>query len=412
MQHVFARLYAELSTLCPLCVLSVLVFSLVRFLCVKPYTYYYCKNCPCTYVAACRCGLLLHLNLYCCRRSVEYRLDPGGRFCSLCGHSPMRHFNWLNRFVLNPIKQFGYTGPGRDAMELLRREVLDGLLLRRTKAGRAADLSLPSRTIVLRDDLELDLFEKDYYEALYTQSRARFDAYVANSTVSNNYAHLFDLLTRLRQSVCHPYLIQYGQSSAASAAIVSDEDDAADVCGICREASEDPVTTGCRHVFCRLCVREYLEGLGTSSALSAVLRDATVDGVDDNLDAVAVRDLTAKNKKARPTGTTAPAAPTCPTCLAPLTVDLQIGAAAASAVSSGVEPAVKRKSKSILSRLPSARVGGSFRSSSKIEALLEELWRAQAEEPGCSEYIARNVCCGACIPSFQSMQKRWCFHNL
>lgn len=88
----------------------------------------------------------------------------------------MRHFNWLNRFVLNPIKQYGYAGPGRDAMALLRREVLDGLLLRRTKASRAADLSLPSRTIVLRDDLELDLYEKDYYEALYTQSRARFDA--------------------------------------------------------------------------------------------------------------------------------------------------------------------------------------------------------------------------------------------
>ena len=25
--------------------------------------------------------------------------------CERCGHSPMRHFNWLNRFVLNPIKQ-------------------------------------------------------------------------------------------------------------------------------------------------------------------------------------------------------------------------------------------------------------------------------------------------------------------
>ena len=39
------------------------------------------------------------------RRSLEYRLDAGGRHCALCGHSPMRHFNWLNRFVLNPIKQ-------------------------------------------------------------------------------------------------------------------------------------------------------------------------------------------------------------------------------------------------------------------------------------------------------------------
>jgi hypothetical protein len=115
------------------------LFSLVRFLRAQPYVSYYCKNCPCT--------------------SVEYRLAPGGRACDLCGHSPLRHYNWLNRFILNPIKQFGYAGPGRDAMNTLRREVLDGLLLRRTKASRAADLTLPGRTIVMRDDLELDMFE-------------------------------------------------------------------------------------------------------------------------------------------------------------------------------------------------------------------------------------------------------------
>lgn len=40
-------------------------------------------------------------------------------------------------------------------------------------AGRAKDLALPTRTIVLRDDLELDAFENDFYVALYTQVRMR-----------------------------------------------------------------------------------------------------------------------------------------------------------------------------------------------------------------------------------------------
>jgi SNF2 family DNA or RNA helicase len=229
------------------------------------------------------------------------------------------------------------------------------------------------------------MLQHDYYEALYTQSRARFDAYVAEATVSNNYAHLFDLLTRLRQAVCHPYLIQYGKvPEGASAAAAS----ASDVCGICREATEDPVQTGCHHVFCRLCVREYLESVG-KSALS-MLRDATTDEVFETVVTPA-----AGRKKARTSPAAAAAAsgpspgaadpaskpPTCPTCFAPLTVDLQAAPMSASPSASG--PAgLRSSSKSILARLPAVRVGGSFRSSSKIEALLEELWHAQTEEPG------------------------------
>ncbi|RYE98937.1 MAG: DEAD/DEAH box helicase [Methanobacteriota archaeon] len=37
--------------------------------------------------------------------------------------------------------------------------------------------------------------------------------------------------------------------------------------------------------------------------------------------------------------------------------------------------------------MPSSRVGSAFRSSSKIEALLEDLWRAQQDEPGCKAIV-------------------------
>lgn len=86
-------------------------------------------------------------------------VDEGSRSCVNCGHSPLRHYNWLNNRVMNPIKKYGYSGPGQDALVLLRRQVLDGLLLRRTKASRAADLSLPGRLITVRNDVELDMFE-------------------------------------------------------------------------------------------------------------------------------------------------------------------------------------------------------------------------------------------------------------
>jgi DNA repair protein RAD16 len=49
--------------------------------------------------------------------------------------------------------------------------------------------------------------EEDFYQALYTQSQAQFNTYVNHGTVLNNYAHIFDILIRLRQAVDHPYLV-------------------------------------------------------------------------------------------------------------------------------------------------------------------------------------------------------------
>lgn len=285
------------------------------------------------------------------------------------------------------------------------------------------------------DHLQLDPFEADFYQALYTQSRARFGAYVNSGTVLQNYAHLFDLLTRLRQAVDHPYLILYGNSAmnAANAAAAADGDDVMDgagadgadgaqnqlqdVCGICREVAEDPVLTSCRHVFCRMCMRSFLESSGhanasTSNAAHPTLRDATNDdaayigGIDyddevltdgDGAGAGAGSSSGKKGKSkggkghkhasASSAGAGAGATdedadgppPTCPTCLAVLTVDLSAapisinGSSGSGAGGNSASLAAKRKS--ILARIPGERVGSAFRSSTKIEALLEDIWR-------------------------------------
>ena len=126
----------------------------------------------------------------------------------------------------------------------------------------------------------LDETEQDFYEALYTQSKAQFSAFVGEGTLLNNYAHIFDLLIRLRQAVCHPYLVihsntQVGGHGTGGAIMRCDAclmrrltmavlsqapvdvsmDDTApstpstvpanglseDLCAICHEALEDPV---------------------------------------------------------------------------------------------------------------------------------------------------------------------------
>lgn len=122
-----------------------------------------------------------------------------------------------------------------------------------------------------------DVREQDFYEALYTQSQAQFGAYIQSGTVVNNYAHIFDLLIRLRQvcfhfciritshplqAVDHPYLAVHNAK-----ALVAGEDTRAvpeeqGACALCHDPVEDPVLAGCSHAFCRTCVVEYLASGG------------------------------------------------------------------------------------------------------------------------------------------------------
>lgn len=162
-------------------------------------------------------------------------------------------------------------------MILLKGKVLKSIVLRRTKKGRAADLALPSRITILRRD-SLDKNEKEFYEALYTQSRVQFDSYVGAGTLMNNYAHIFDLLTRLRQAVDHPYLVVYSKTAGLVKQVEEGGEEGASMndCGICHDPVEDAVVTSCDHVFCKACLIDYSAALGNVSCPSCS-KSLTVD---------------------------------------------------------------------------------------------------------------------------------------
>ena len=167
---------------------------------------------------------------------------------------------------------------------------------------------------MLRKDA-LDEREADYYEALYTQSQAQFGDFVQTGTVVNNYAHIFDLLIRLRQachvpcihknagctyclhvslavnlsSLCvelerkgcllemnflpmeecgvpscqavdHPYLVVHSAAATAAAAAAADAEGStlnasasSGMCGLCHDPLEQPTVANCGHTFCRVC---------------------------------------------------------------------------------------------------------------------------------------------------------------
>ncbi|XP_021300424.1 DNA repair protein RAD16 isoform X2 [Herrania umbratica] len=230
------------------------LYSLVRFLQIVPYSYYLCKDCDC--------------------RTLDYSSSTQ---CSNCPHNSVRHFCWWNKYVATPIQQYGNGEIGKRAMILLKHKILKNIVLRRTKKGRAADLALPPRIVSLRRDT-MDIKETDYYESLYSESQAQFNTYVQAGTVMNNYAHIFDLLTRLRQAVDHPYLVVYSSTASqrAGSIVNSDKNNDEQVCGICHDPTEEPVVTACAHVFCKACLIDFSASLGQVSCPSCS-RLLTVD---------------------------------------------------------------------------------------------------------------------------------------
>jgi DNA repair protein RAD16 len=111
--------------------------------------------------------------------------------CKDCGHGSIQHYSHFNKHILNPIQRDGYAHDGRRAMFTLKNEILDKCLLRRTKETRAEDMNLPPRNVTIKA-VRLHPVEEDFYNALYTQTTSSFNDYVADGTLLNNYAHIFD----------------------------------------------------------------------------------------------------------------------------------------------------------------------------------------------------------------------------
>ena len=135
-------------------------FSLLRFLEADPFSYYFCRKCPC--------------------KSLHWKFTDH-RTCDSCNHRPMDHCSWFNTELLKPIQQNGNYGDGKIAFEKLRK-ILSHIMLRRTKVEKADDLGLPPRIVRIRRDY-FNEEELDLYDSIYGESRRKFDTYVAQGVV-------------------------------------------------------------------------------------------------------------------------------------------------------------------------------------------------------------------------------------
>jgi DNA repair protein RAD16 len=202
-------------------------FSLVRFLDIRPFACYFCKQCPCS--------------------TLEWSMNADNR-CTGCSHSGMQHVSVFNQELLNPIQKHGSKGPGKIAFAKLRL-LTDRFMLRRVKRDHSSAMELPAKEIQV-DRQFFGEEENDFAGSIMNSGTRKFETYVAQGVLLNNYANIFGLIMQMRQVADHPDLILKKNGEGGQNILI---------CCICDETAEEAIRSTCRHDFCRSCVRNYLK---------------------------------------------------------------------------------------------------------------------------------------------------------
>jgi DNA repair protein RAD5 len=134
---------------------------------------------------------------------IQNKLDDLYSLVRFLRHEPWANHTFWRTFITVPFEK-------QDPRALTAvQTVLEPIVLRRTKAMRDGSgqpmVPLPSKNIDI-EYLSFSAEEQDIYDAIYNDSQIKFSYFCQAGKLGQNYASIFQLLTRLRQICCHPYL--------------------------------------------------------------------------------------------------------------------------------------------------------------------------------------------------------------
>ena len=215
---------------------------------------------------------------------IQNKLDDLFSLLHFLQVEPFCDYNWWNQVIMKPIRSRDDKGFAR------LQTILQSILLRRTKTQRINNVpivSLPPR-IMKVTKIPFMKEEEDFYKALWDNAKTKFNKYVEIGTVLRNYAHILELLLRLRQACDHPNLVVSSRSKNAknvnkllekylkeSHTIDSSSENFTNIfnrcnindieCLICLEMIDTPVITPCGHLFCKECIEREFTNLNTKN---------------------------------------------------------------------------------------------------------------------------------------------------
>ena len=161
--------------------------------------------------------------------------------------------------------------------------LLDSICLRRTKKERNSNgealVNLPEKHMITRE-VELDEEERNCYNIYRSKAREIISRFKRRGELMKNYAHVFALMTRLRQICCHRELItgiNWEEALHENKELINQISEAqthqqfieeikalirsgvSPDCSSCLSEPQLPVITPCAHIFCRACLDQVLQ---------------------------------------------------------------------------------------------------------------------------------------------------------
>ena len=211
-------------------------FSLLRFLEVTPFACYFCKECDC--------------------KELHWSQNEN-KMCNHCNHSGFNHISVFNQELLNPITQGENPALRKEGLAKLRL-ITDRIMLRRMKRDYTSSMELPPKDVIIHNEFFGEM-ERDFSQSIMSNTQRKFDTYVSQGVMLNNYANIFGLIMQMRQVANHPDLILRKNAEGGQNIMV---------CCICDEPAEEAIRSRCHHEFCRQCAKNYVrscEGLEGSA---------------------------------------------------------------------------------------------------------------------------------------------------
>jgi len=167
--------------------------------------------------------------------------------CTHCNHASSEHRSVFNEELLNPITGLSMT-ERQEALKKLHM-ITARVMLRRLKKDHTSSMELPPKEIVIHNEFFGEI-ERDFSSSVMTNTTRKFDTYVAQGVMLNNYANIFGLIMQMRQVANHPDLILKKHAEGGQNVLV---------CNICDEPAEEAIRSKCHHEFCRSCARSYVQ---------------------------------------------------------------------------------------------------------------------------------------------------------
>ncbi|KAH9929764.1 SNF2 family N-terminal domain-containing protein [Fomitopsis serialis] len=292
---------------------------------------------------------------------IVNRLEDLYSLLKFLDFTPWSNYTFFRSFITLP-----FLARDPKAVEVVQ-VILESVLLRREKNMLDTDgkkiVELPPKEIVV-ENLEFSPLERKIYDSLYTDAKKNFDNLIEKGLVSRNYTHILAMLMRLRRAVLHPNLVLSSDNEGIKASSAG----AVDVDALIKQFDEGNNSPSDNKVFAEG-VLANLEGeeerecpicfdvMDTPTIIPNCLHQSCKDCI-----IAFIETCREKGEEGR-----------CPTCSrGPVKESDLIEVVRSKTQAEGKEPQASRPAVTLRRN--------DFRSSTKLEALLQNLKRLQSED--------------------------------